>query len=398
MSLFGIILEILLYAVGFFLFFNCACLLFFSIAGLKKIKPLKVEIKKIRKFSVIIPAYKEDAMILESSKKALQHSYEGSFDVVVIADGLQKQTISQLKKEGIKVIEVSFERSTKGKALAEAINRLPENRYDIAMVLDVDNIMDEDVLEEVNAAFEAGYKVVQTHRTAKNMNTPFSFLDACNEEINNHIYRKGPFAIGLSSALIGSGMAFEFDYLKKLLQGIGETVGEDKELDFRIAKDNVKVVYLDQVYVFDEKIENARAFTQQRTRWIAAQIELLKKYSKQGFTQIARKGNLNFLNKLLQVWLVPRILLLGILIFLCFLSLVLLYGPPAIFWLFLLSMEIIALAIAMPQRLYKDKRLWQALWKLPYAVVCMFVAMFKLKKIKSSFLATPHSAETTTNI
>ncbi len=75
-------------------------------------------------------------------------------------------------------------------------------------------------LNEVNVAFDLGAKVVQAHRTAKNLNTPFAFLDACNEEINNHIYRKGHAAIGLSPALIGSGMAFEYNYLHNLLKDL----------------------------------------------------------------------------------------------------------------------------------------------------------------------------------
>ena len=389
MDLLGKFLEILLYIVGVFLFLNCLYLLFFSLAGLKKIKPLEIAVKNYRKFCVLIPVYKEDQVILETTSAALKHQYKGAFDVFVIADGLQEQTLKKLKEIGAGVIEVSFERSTKGKALSAAMSALPEDKYDLAMVLDVDNIMDENVLDQVNAAFESGYSVVQTHRTAKNINTPFSFLDACNEEINNHIYRKGPFTIGLSSALIGSGMAFQFNYLKKLLTGIGDTTGEDKELDFRIAKDKTKIAYLHHTLVFDEKTDNTKGFTRQRSRWLLSQLTVLKKYSPEFFVQL-KNGNIEFINKLIQAWLVPRMLLIALVAFFLLVSFVIPYGPSIIIWVILSAILFFSLAIALPWKFYKNRMFAKALWQLPYALFCMIIALFKMNKAKGSFMPTSH--------
>jgi len=383
-------LNVLLYVIGVFLLLNCCYLLFFSIAGHLKIKPLQNQVKKYRKFCILIPAYREDLVILESSSAAIKHSYQGDYDVYVIADGLQPKTVATLRGNSVNVIEVQFERSTKGKALLTAMNVLADEQYDVAVVLDVDNIMGDNFLNEVNRAFDAGFKVVQAHRTAKNSNTSFSFLDACNEEINNHIYRKGHFAVGLSSALIGSGMAFNFTYLKGLLTEIGETVGEDKELDFRIAKDKVKICYLEKVYVYDEKIENAAVFTSQRTRWISAQIEFLKKYSGEGFIQLFKFGNFEFFNKVLQAYLVPRMLLIGILGIFFLGSLFISVGPSSAFWMILLVMLFASLFVALPRRFYKDKKLWQAVARIPYAIFCMFLALFRINKTKASFIPTPH--------
>ncbi|WP_169788186.1 glycosyltransferase [Rufibacter tibetensis] len=349
--------------------------------------------KKNRRICVLIPAYRENEVVLETSRAAMNHQYNGEFDVYVIADGLLPETVSKLKSFGVNVIEVFFEKSTKGKALSTALDQIPANKYDIAAILDVDNIMGSDFLQEVNNAFGAGYRVVQAHRTAKNMDSSFAFLDACNEEINNHIYRKGHFAVGMSSALIGSGMAFGFSYLKDLLKGIGETVGEDKELDFRIVKDQERICYLDKVYVYDEKIENAKVFTQQRTRWIAAQVEFLKKYAGEGVVQLVKHGNFEFFNKVVQAFLVPRVLLIGILGLFFLSSFLLPVGPSPLFWGIQLVMLSAALFIALPARFYKSKQLVQALVQLPYALFCMVKALFQIKKAKTSFLSTPHKVK-----
>jgi cellulose synthase/poly-beta-1,6-N-acetylglucosamine synthase-like glycosyltransferase len=393
------ILSGLLYTLAAYLLLNCLYLLFFAVAGHRRAKPLPSPAPGTTpsRICVLMPVYKEDAVILETSQAALAHQYDGTFQVVAIADGLQPATVQTMQRQGIGVVEVQFERSTKGKALLQALSVLPASAYDIAVVLDADNVMGRGFLNEVNKAFAAGYRVVQAHRTAKNQGTAFALLDTCNEEINNHIYRKGPFAVGLSSALIGSGMAFEYGYLQRLLTGIGETVGEDKELDFRIARDQQKICYLDDVYVYDEKIENAQVFTQQRTRWLASQWEFLKKYAGQGIPALLG-GNVEFFNKVVQAFLVPRTLLLALLGLLVGASSVawllgLRLGPSPLVWGGLLATLAATLLIALPARLY-NRQVLAAVMRLPYAIWCMCLALLRIRRTKTSFLATPHKAGT----
>lgn len=383
-----------LWLIGIYLLLNCVYLLFFSVAG--HTQPQEPApgppAARPRRICVLIPAYRENTVVLETTRTALQHAYSGTFEVCVVADGLLPETVSTLRRMGARVLEVQFARSTKGKALLHALHALPAREFEVAAVLDVDNIMGRHFLEEVNRAFDAGYQVVQAHRTAKNTNSAFALLDACNEEINNHIYRKGHYAVGLSAALIGSGMAFEFAYLRQLLTDIGETVGEDKELDFRIARDQEKICYLDHVFVYDEKVENAQVFTQQRSRWLASQLEFLKKYAAEGFEQLLAYGNFEFFNKVVQAFLVPRVLLIGVLGVFFLLSWVLPVGPPPLFWAVLLGVLAGTLLLALPARLY-NRQLLTALVRLPYALLCMVLALLRIGRAKTSFLATPHRVQ-----
>src|ERR1035437_212927 len=60
-----------------------------------------------RKIAVFIPGYKEDEVIVEVAKAALKQNYPPeSYDVIVIADSFQPETISKLRELPIKVIEV----------------------------------------------------------------------------------------------------------------------------------------------------------------------------------------------------------------------------------------------------------------------------------------------------
>ena len=126
--------------------------------------------------------------------------------------------------------------------------------------------------------FKIGYHAVQGHRAAKNRNTPIATLDAISEEINNHLFRKAQRALGFSSSLIGSGMAFEFSSLKKVYNkpGILDNPACDREVDFEMMKNGIVVQYLDDAVVLDEKVSNRNVLEKQRRRWLESQILHLK--------------------------------------------------------------------------------------------------------------------------
>src|SRR5690606_12565341 len=95
-----------------------------------------------RKTVILIPAYKEDTVIVSSVKALLQVNYpKDFFDIVVIADSLQPATLIELDALPIKTVEVAFEKSTKAKALNQAMAVL-KDEYEIAVISDADNIPD----------------------------------------------------------------------------------------------------------------------------------------------------------------------------------------------------------------------------------------------------------------
>ena len=387
----NLLLGLPLYLFGAYLLFNVLYLFVFALAGHLRARPQSTHASgPPRRMCVLMPTYRADAVIRETAPVALRHAYAVPADVCVIADGLQPTTVQALRAEGIIVVEVSFVKSTKGQALYTALTALPAARYDVAVVLDVDNVMGTGFLTQVNAAFAAGYRVVQGHRTFKNLDSPFAVLDACNEEINNHIFRLGHARLGLSPSLIGSGMAFGFEHLRELLADIGETAGEDKEIDFRLLREGVKIAYLPEAHVYDEKTGSVAAFGPQRTRWIAAQWEFLRKYTPELLPQL-RRGNWAFVDKIVQTALLPRMLLLGGLGLLLAVSVLLPLGPPPLFWAGLLVDAGLALLLALPRRLYSGQTLRAAL-HLPVALAAMTLALLRLRRARTSFLPTPHAA------
>lgn len=366
-------------------------LLLFAIAGHFRKNtafPTQLTSRPLSRIAVLIPAYREDAVIIEVARQALIQSYDKNyFDVIIIADSLQAETLLQLQTYPVQVIPVHFPESTKAKALNAALLQLPD--YDIALVLDADNVMDFHFLEKIHQAFVQGSQVVQGHRVAKNTNTAVAILDAISEEINNHIFRKGHRRVGLSAALIGSGMAFEYQLFKRLMTDIHTTGGFDKELELRLLQQTYTIDYLEEALVFDEKVQHTKAFRQQRTRWMAAQLKYLKRYFLQGIQALIIKGNVDFFDKVFQLMLLPRILLIGLLGISCLITGIINIPRLLIISIVQLSALITAMLLATPTYLL-SKISWKEILSLPILFIQFLLSFTGIRQARSKFIHTEH--------
>ncbi|WP_455637582.1 glycosyltransferase [Parabacteroides sp.] len=371
---------------------NIIYLLFFAVASLFDRKQQQtVSSGHHKRIAILIPAYKEDRVIMECVDSCMQQEYPlDKYDVVVISDRMEEQTNKMLSALPVKLVEVFFKNSTKAKALNYAMEQIGD-AYDIAVVLDADNIIYPDFLQKINNVFsDSKVQIVQAHRMAKNLNTNLSVLDAASEEINNSIFRLGHANVGLSAALIGSGMAFGYALFKSIMLTIDAVGGFDRALELSLIKEGKRIYYLPEVDVLDEKVQNHANFSNQRRRWLSAQIHYLGRFI--GDVPAALlKGNWDFCDKVFQQMSIPRILLLGmtfvISLFLSFVA-----GGLAIKWWILFVVLIVALLLAIPSSLF-SKQLVVALFELPYSFLLMLRNLFRLKGANKKFIHTSHGVE-----
>lgn len=362
-----------------------------SIGGLLyKSKPLAKAADQ-RRIAVLIPAYREDSVIVGVAAQALYQTYpRQKYDVVVIADSLKDTTLEKLYALPVKVVEVFFEKSTKVRALNKAMEVIGDS-YDIAVVLDADNVMERTFLSRVNKLFDMGYFAVQGRREPKNQNTSMALLDGLSETINNFIYRQGTVALGMSASLNGSGMAFEYSLYKNILSGMDSVGGFDRELELKLIQRGVKVHFEKTAIVYDEKVANTEVFERQRKRWISSQFFYLKKYFIAGFVSLF-KGNFSFFNSaILRNIQLPRLLNLGLLSFLTALSFIFLrYTSISPFvWLGLWTLNILSMIFAIPSRFY-SVQMFKSILLVPTIFIKMFMLLFKLKGANKTFIHTPH--------
>lgn len=340
----------------------------FTIAAQFKRGTKVTKSKRQNRFIILIPAYKCDNVIERTVNSVLGQIYpQRLFDIVVISDHLQEMTNFKLAQYPITLLTPNFRRSTKGKALQYAINNLPQFKiYDIAMVLDADNLVLPEFLDEINNAYEsAGTKAIQAHRVSKNRDTATAILEATFEEINNTVFRQGHISMGLPAAICGSGMAFNYNWFK---ENIIKTKAEfeDKELEALLMRQHIFVDYFDDIYIFDEKNRASSAFKRKRGQWLTDQLRSLAKNIRYLPGAIYNK-QYDLIDKILQWMLIPRTLMMGIILIMS-VTLPFIYMSLAIKWWIIASLILLVFAIATPNYLV-DKQWDRAFMKIPFVII-----------------------------
>lgn len=342
------ILDLLLWA---FMTISVAYITFYALVSLfsrKGIKTVDVPESPESTFLVLFPAYSEDRVIVGSIKKFLFQNYpQDKYHVAVISDHQQESTERLLSDLPVTLLRPVFDKSSKAKALQYAISEV-SGQYDYVVVLDADNIVETDFLHRLNILLKEGYKAVQCHRCAKNSDSSVSVLDGVSEEINNTLFRKAHNLIGLSSALIGSGMCFDYSWFSSHVTKL-TTAGEDRELEVFLLREGIYIKYADDILVFDEKVSSADNFQRQRQRWMSAQVNCFLSMLRH-LPEAVIRLNINYIDKTVQQMLVPRSMLL---LFLLFMSLVMSAAAPwwSIKWWSLFVLTGLSLFLAIPARL-----------------------------------------------
>ena len=339
---------------------------------------------RMTKFLILYPAYKEDSVIINAVEQFLLQDYpKDLYTVIVISDHMEPETNERLKKLPITLLQPTFDKSSKAKAMQFAIENVNSD-YDNVVILDADNVVRSEFLSQLNILCSV-YDAIQCHRCAKNANNDVAVLDGASEEINNTLFRKAHNRLGLSSALIGSGMCFNYNLFKENVFKL-TTAGEDREMEALLLHQGVFIKYAPDIHVFDEKVSNQDNFQRQRMRWMTAQVQSL-------FSQLPRvpkaliHGNINFVDKVIQQALIPRSILI---VLLGGISVLMTLTVPEWCekWWILLGILAISLFIAIPNQL--RKRSFSKVLAIPGLVLRMFKNILHIDRKNTDFIHTQH--------
>jgi cellulose synthase/poly-beta-1,6-N-acetylglucosamine synthase-like glycosyltransferase len=328
-------------------------LLFFSFAAFFKKKDAYHNTKARHRFAVLIPAYKDDDYIIPTVRSVMRQDYPiDCYEIVVIADHLHPDTILSLSQLPITLVQANFIKSSKTKALKAATSILNENNYDIAVILNADNLVDTDYLIKINDTFDAGSIAIQSHRVRQERSTNISVIDAVADEINNTITRLGHVALGLSSSLNGSGMAFDYSWFNENINKLSDEEDE-KALESLLLKDRIFIDYLDDANIYATKIGGKNKFYTQRRNWIHSHYSSFFGNIKNLPSAIV-SGNFDYADRIIQWGIFPRSIMFIITIFF---STILLFieWSLSIKWFILFILLLFSMALATPDYLVDNK-------------------------------------------
>ena len=333
--------------------------------------------KKQNRFIILIPSHKSGKSVELTVNSILGQTYpQRLFDVTVIADHEDEITMFHLAQMPVTLLTPNYTKSSRTKSLQLAINNLPQFKiYDAVIILDAGDVVEPEFLEQMNDAYEsAGTKAIQAHKVSLNRDTVSARLSAVFEEINNSIFRRGHICIGLSAAISSSGMVFDFEWFKQQILA-AKINWADKELEALLLRHHIYVDYFDNIMVYGEKARQAEEFNRQHRNWIITKWKAILRNLRYLPKAIIQK-HYDMIDKLLQWMLLSRMVMMGIILFMCIIT-PFIYFTMALKWWGLFAIVLFVFAMATPNYLVDDK--WDStFFKIPFVLLSSILHKFKL--------------------
>ena len=228
------------------------------------------------RFLVLVPAHNEEKVIGDIVENLQRMDYPREmYDFYVIADNCTDGTAEVARRMGARVIETRKERpddpTGKPIALRKALESLGDyqNRYDLMMIFDADNLMDENMFREVNSQYLDKGKpdFIQCYLGAKNKKGIVAWFYYTGYTLTNRFFDLAKHRLGLNVAIGGTGFAMSTAYLHERGGWTTMSLTEDFEIQVEATLAGRRILWNHVARVYDEKPTSMKASIRQKIRW-----------------------------------------------------------------------------------------------------------------------------------
>ena len=228
------------------------------------------------RFLVLVPAHNEERVIGDIIRNLNEMDYPREmYDFYIIADNCTDGTAEKARELGANVIETRKESpdAPTGKpiALRKALLSLGDyqNRYDLLMIFDADNLMDTNMFREVNSQYLDKGKpdLIQCYLGAKNKKGIVAWFYYTGYTLTNRFFDLAKHRLGLNCAVGGTGFAITTSYLYERGGWTTMSLTEDFEIQVEATLEGRRILWNHVTRVYDEKPTSMRASIRQKIRW-----------------------------------------------------------------------------------------------------------------------------------
>ena len=240
-------------------------------------------------FTVLVPAHDEERTLPTLLRSLDRAEGREAVRVVVIADNCGDQTAEVARRHGAEVLaRREPERPGKGPALAWALRELGPLDAPVVMV-DADCEVSQNLFAALAAHAQAGARVAQVEYVVANPEeSPAAALRAAAFLLVNRVRPAGRGALGLSAGLLGTGMMFTPDVLRRVpWSDFG--LAEDAEYGLHLAAAGERVVFVDEARVSSPMPVTAAVARSQEMRWEADKIAAARTWTPRLLADAARR-------------------------------------------------------------------------------------------------------------
>jgi cellulose synthase/poly-beta-1,6-N-acetylglucosamine synthase-like glycosyltransferase len=272
------------------------------------------------RFAILIPAHDEATVIGATLESAEKLDYPADlYETVVVADNCTDETAQLARAYRVRVMERKDEKQRgKGFALHWAFEDLKEkgrfDAYDAFVIIDADTIFEPGFLRAMDVRIRRGEMAIQGYYDVIDQeSSPMASLSYLGFSLSRNLRYKGRTRLGWSSNLLGNGMCFSREVIRRFGWGATSIV-EDMEYAVILRLYGIKISFAPEALVFAEIPETFKDSRIQRSRWDIGRFQVRNRYVVQLVRVAVRKRSLGYLDTAMELLIPP----FSLFVMLCF--------------------------------------------------------------------------------
>ena len=239
-----------------------------------------------KRYAVLISARNEENVIGNLIDSLHNQTYPSKLiDIWLVADNCTDRTAEVVREMGCHVVERhDTELIGKGYALSYLLSTMIDSGvaddYDAYFVFDADNRLDRHYVEEMNKAFQSGFRILTSYRNSQNFCANWISAGYALWFLRESRFLNRPRTrLGVNCAVSGTGFLISADVLREEGGWNYHLLTEDIEFSIASAVRGRKIGYCGNAIIYDEQPEHFRQSWDQRLRWSKGFYQVDAKYT-----------------------------------------------------------------------------------------------------------------------
>ncbi|KAB5607165.1 glycosyltransferase family 2 protein [Bifidobacterium jacchi] len=238
-----------------------------------------------RRYAVLISARNERNVIGNLIDSIRAQTYPSALiDIWLVADNCTDDTADVVRAKGCHVIERhNTEQIGKGYALTYLLGRMIDmgvsDDYDAYFVFDADNKLDRHYFEEMNKAFQSGFRILTSYRNSVNLADNWVSSGSALWFIReSRFLNNSRMLFGSSCHVGGTGFMFSREVMKRNKGWKFHLLTEDLEFTMDSVLHGDRIGYCGTAILYDEQPVTFKQSWRQRLRWSKGFLQVFRYY------------------------------------------------------------------------------------------------------------------------
>ena len=243
--------------------------------------------------SIIVPAYNEEKVIVQTIGSLLQQAYAGPIEIVVVDDGSADDTSGVVQSAyGNHPLVSAYRKENGGKASALNFG-IARAQHEIVIGLDADTIFDDDTVAElVQPLKDPWVGAVAGNAKVGNRINLVTRWQALEYVTSQNLDRRAFSLLDCITVVPGAVGAWRRSLVLQVGGFKEDTLAEDQDLTLAIRRAGLSVAYADAAVAYTEAPDTLRGLAKQRFRWSFGTLQCTWKHRDAFFRR--RYGSLGF--------------------------------------------------------------------------------------------------------